>query len=807
MITIFKNIRETSTPFHRDVISVLDRIKNGKSKELVESIRSYSDKSIRQDLKRSLPAICFSGTFSKRSDDSIIEHSGLICLDFDGYDNKNQMLSEKDNMTKDRFVYSVFISPSGNGLKVLVKIPKDPLNHKRYFDSLGEYFDSPYFDVTSKNISRVCYESYDSDIYINNDSELWDKLGESNFKSVEVSADVNTIPVTDERKIIDILLKWWSKKYPMVDGQRNNNVFILASAFNEYGIPKSLAEFVCMGHVDQSFTAEEVRTTINSAYKNVSAHNTKFYEDDVALSKIRTKINKGESDESIKRDLAHLDIDDDVIKSVVTKLHKDSSIKRFWVKSDKGAISMVHYLFKEFLQHRGFYKFAPHGSQKYMFVKVTNNLIEPASEEEIKDFVLTYLESFDDMSIYNFFADKTRYFKEDFLSLIDTVDVHFVEDGMDFSFIYFRNCALKVSKSDIEKVDYIDLDGYVWKDQVIDRDFDFCNVTDCDFNKFVWNIAGNDQSRVNSLESAIGFLMSGHKDPGYCPSIILNDEVISDMPEGGTGKGLFVQGISMMKKVSMIDGKSFSFDKPFPYQTVTTDTQVVSFDDVKKGFDFERLFSAITEGLTIEKKNKDAINIPFRYSPKIVITTNYTIRGRGNSFFRRKFEIELKAHYTQDYTPLHEFKKRFFDEWDDDEWCRFDNYMINSLKGFLNTGLVKSESKNSKIKSLAAHTRHEFIEWAGLVEGTKPCDLIRYDKKIFKDDLYMDFINDNPDFAPKSKNAVSRIEFYKWLNYFGQFKEGVEVVENRSNQGRWIMFKTKNYEEKDQDVSIPGIEF
>jgi len=160
------------------------------------------------------------------------------------------------------------------------------------------------------------------------------------------------------------------------------------------------------------------------------------------------------------------------------------------------------------------------------------------------------------------------------------------------------------------------------------------------------------------------------------------------------------------------------------------------------------LFSAITEGITIEKKNRDAIRIPFKFSPKIVITTNYTIRGRGNSFARRKFELELKQFYTKEFTPVDEFGKRLFDEWSDQEWCAFDNYMISNLKAYLNTGLVEAASSNTAIKRLAADTCHEFIEWAGLVEGTRRSDLVRYDKKIFKDELYMDFINDNPDFAP-----------------------------------------------------------
>jgi len=40
IVTIFKNIRETATPFHKDVHVILDRIKEGASKDIVKNIRS-----------------------------------------------------------------------------------------------------------------------------------------------------------------------------------------------------------------------------------------------------------------------------------------------------------------------------------------------------------------------------------------------------------------------------------------------------------------------------------------------------------------------------------------------------------------------------------------------------------------------------------------------------------------------------------------------------------------------------------------------------------------------------------------------
>jgi hypothetical protein len=789
-VTIFKDIRSTSTPFYRHIDVVIDRIKTGSSRELIEAIQLEPDKSTRNEMKKSLPAICFSGVFTKRQDNSIVEHSGLICLDFDGYATKKQMMEEKKAIAADGYVFSVFVSPSGDGLKVLVKIPQDIDNHVKYFNALQRHFDSPHFDTTSKNISRVCYESYDKNIYVNYESEVWSEMYEEEYVEVKKSTDSPTIPITNENKIVDILLKWWTAKYGMVDGERNHNVYILAAAFNDYGVNKSLAEYI-IGQFEQAdFPMSEIRTTINSAYSHTAKFGTKYYEDTGRVSQLKKKIKDGASPKQIKSEMT--DIPEEVIDAVIEKI--DSQTKRFWTKNDKGAVSIVHNLFKEFLEDNGFYKFYPENSKTFNLVKVTNNLIDNTSEDEIKDFILSYLEDMDDLSVYNYFADKTRFFKEDFLSMLGSVDVYFVEDTTDTAHLYYNNCAVKVTKDRVEIIDYIDLDGYIWKEQVIDRDFAICEVTECDFKTFVSNISGDDKQRVRSVESTIGFLMHGYKNPAYCPAVILNDEVISDNPEGGTGKGIFVRSISKLKRTVYIDGKSFNFDKSFAYQTVDVGTQVLSFDDVKKHFDFERLFSVVTEGITVEKKNKDAFNLSFRKSPKIIITTNYAVRGKGNSFERRKWELEFKQFYSKEFTPYVEFGRMMFDDWDEEEWCKFDNYMINNLKSYLSTGLIKSEFVNLKVRKLSAETCHEFIEWCGIVDGDTTNDRMKIGEVMYKQDLYLDFIMDNPDFAPKAKMTISRTLFYKWLVSYGVYVTGVAPLEGRDSNGRWIKFVAKEGE-------------
>jgi hypothetical protein len=55
----------------------------------------------------------------------------------------------------------------------VIKIPpSDKFTHKRRFKAFEEFIDSDYFDKLNCNVSRVCFESYDPNIYINPDAEV-----------------------------------------------------------------------------------------------------------------------------------------------------------------------------------------------------------------------------------------------------------------------------------------------------------------------------------------------------------------------------------------------------------------------------------------------------------------------------------------------------------------------------------------------------------------------------------------------------------------------------------------------------------
>jgi hypothetical protein len=92
-----------------------------------------------------------------------------------------------------------------------------------------------------------------------------------------------------------------------------------------------------------------------------------------------------------------------------------------------------------------------------------------------------------------------------------------------------------------------------------------------------------------------------------------------------------------------------------------------------------------------------------------------------------------------------------------------------------------------------------------VVRGVKsmlPNENLQLNKKSYKQDLYIDFIEDNPDFGPKSKMTVSRIKFNKWLILFNQFKYDCNPEEDRDMTGRWIRFRNRHELETDGEIEF-----
>lgn len=249
IVTLFETLTDTKKPHYREIDKVFELIKTGgKHKETVEKIRNLEDKEEREKFKRTLPITLFSGKFSSRKSDALVQYNRLVCLDLDNLKNIDVRRFELEMLP---YVYACWISPSGMGLKVLVKVLTD--NHLGHFQSLSKEISG--IDISGKDIARATYLSYDPKIYINPNATVYDKVIVAAFN--------------DEQKY-ENLKKWLENKGDaFISGQRNSFITKLAAAANRFGIDKE----VLITKVEQDFikgsdfSKRELTLTVHGIYE------------------------------------------------------------------------------------------------------------------------------------------------------------------------------------------------------------------------------------------------------------------------------------------------------------------------------------------------------------------------------------------------------------------------------------------------------------------------------------------------------------------------------------------------------------
>ena len=115
-VTIFKDLfKSKDVPYHVSIEKVINRIKNGDSIELINKVRSAKTKQEADKFKEGLPCILFNGTFSERNSNSLINHSGLMVVDFDKYPSNEGMIEHFEILKQNNhFIILAFSKTSGN---------------------------------------------------------------------------------------------------------------------------------------------------------------------------------------------------------------------------------------------------------------------------------------------------------------------------------------------------------------------------------------------------------------------------------------------------------------------------------------------------------------------------------------------------------------------------------------------------------------------------------------------------------------------------------------------------------------------
>ena len=274
MVTLFKNFNEVVE--HKTMAIILQEIKTGKYKPGIIYLRkSLAEKKEEayNKAKKSLPAFTPSGKFvGGRKLEFLTEYSKFIILDIDKL-SASDLQNAKHLANQSEFTFASFISPSGNGLKILVKIETPKADHKETFLKVQAHYESILkleIDKSGKDLTRLCFYSWDENLYLNENATVFasEKKQSVQAELVEVPKTIDVRPSTlDFDAIYTHCVNFTEKKVQYVNGSRNVFVHQLACNLNRKGISLQQA----LGYVlsDFGYDEKEVTQAVNSAYGNI----------------------------------------------------------------------------------------------------------------------------------------------------------------------------------------------------------------------------------------------------------------------------------------------------------------------------------------------------------------------------------------------------------------------------------------------------------------------------------------------------------------------------------------------------------
>ena len=247
--TIFLNFDDRKGNY--ELVNVLNAIKEGKFEKEITQLREADSVEEKDRIKNSL--LAFTPSVELNNGRKFTEgdrYSSVIHLDYDKLDDVPGALKKIKAL---EYTYSCFISPSGNGIKVFVRVNNNKEQHKDAFNTLRSYYDKAVgveSDKSIKDLNRLCFVSSDPDLYINEESVVFD------YTTISMS------------RTLEELWEFTSRKETFTVGNRNNFIHFFACNANREGLDIEEVKSYCSSYTDSTLTYSEIDRTINSAYEN-----------------------------------------------------------------------------------------------------------------------------------------------------------------------------------------------------------------------------------------------------------------------------------------------------------------------------------------------------------------------------------------------------------------------------------------------------------------------------------------------------------------------------------------------------------
>jgi len=390
-----------------------------------------------------------------------------------------------------------------------------------------------------------------------------------------------------------------------------------------------------------------------------------------------------------------------------------NEVVSFYQINDFGEVETCPTMYADFLKQESFIRIST-PDDKIQLLKNTNNVVDFYNH---KTDIVSFLESeINEMdggtdAVRNKIAkDNTNVLQQSFTLLEPNPLIYYKDTRTSFGlpfengFFYFD----EIDTMEIKRKEYSDVNGFFTPHPIQKKQFEYTDAIG-DFELFIQRISTGvkefsdttieDKETINAFHSMIGYLCHNFKKRDTSQAIVLTDEGANDETRNGRrGKSLIGDAVKQVTKVLQKAGDEFRGDYIHNYADLDKSYNCYLVDDVPAKFNFNYLYTPITQGINVQPKGKQAVQIEFEDSPKFLITSNWLVRYDENdaSTNARFTEYKIKPYYNINHRPRNEFGKLFFDEWDGVEWCKYYSFIYRCVNLYLKHELLKIKYDKSE---------------------------------------------------------------------------------------------------------------
>lgn len=273
----------------------LSDIKNGKYRSTIEQCRKLVDQNDREHykiIKATLPVAAFGGVFNGgHKKENLVEYSRLVIIDIDDI-TQQSLTALKHNLCSNNFTLACWVSPSGRGIKLLIKVNTSYNEHRVAFKTISDYLLDTYgvvVDNSGSDYSRLCYASYDDSLFLNTGSQVFnvdmnnmDQLKEG--KKIIAKSNITLPQFSDNERIslfstegrnkstdrdkIWKLIQFLQKKQKSITSDYDSWLKVALAISNTFTYEVGLKYFLLLSKQDSHYNERECSLFLEYCYRN-----------------------------------------------------------------------------------------------------------------------------------------------------------------------------------------------------------------------------------------------------------------------------------------------------------------------------------------------------------------------------------------------------------------------------------------------------------------------------------------------------------------------------------------------------------